>query len=262
METAPLQWNASLYQGNSTLQYELGLKAIEMLNPQPGEAIIDLGCGNGLLTIELARRMPNGRVIGIEASREMIDLARENVARSGISNISLTNMDALNIDFHEEFDALYSNSAIHWILDLKEMYRLIFGSLKPGGRIMVQTSLKEPNRLYETIFAVLQAKRYRPYFNEITWPWKFLTREENIEILTAAGFTGIEVQRYEHNFRFASIDELSGYLESAPMVPFTSQLPEEEHRGFKELFVAIYLEKNNAKAEAFSARAFISARKP
>lgn len=223
---------------------------------------MDLGCGNGLLTIELASRVPRGHVTGIEASLEMIEIAKDNVAQRGISNITLVNRDALKIDFNEEFDALFSNSAIHWIHDLKEMYRLIFRSLKPGGRIMVQTSLKEPNTLYETIFAILQVERYRSCYKNMTWPWKFLTREENRELLSGTGFICIEVERYEHNYVFKNINELSGYLESAPMVPFISRLPEEEHQGFKELFVATYLDKNNAKADAISARAFISARKP
>ncbi len=261
MENASLQWNPELYQGSSSLQHELGIRTIEMLKPGRQERILDLGCGNGLLTIEIARRIPGGHVTGIEASSEMVGLAKQNAARLGITNISLININALDIDFMEEYDALFSNSAIHWIHDLDRMYRLIFRSLKPGGRITVQTSLKEPNTLYETIYAMLAVEKYRAYFRNMSWPWRFLTRQENIDLLARTGFTDITVERYQHNYTFKNKDELSGYLESAPMVPFMSHLPEDEQPGFRELFVTTYLGKNNSSLGSASVRAFIAARK-
>jgi len=69
------------------------------------------------------------------------------------------------------------------------------------------------------------------------------------------------VERCLYTYTFKSIEELSGYLESAPMVPFMTYLPEEERPGFRKLFVDTYLEKNNGALEATSARAFIAARK-
>lgn len=81
-----------------------------------------------------------------------------------------------------EYDMLFLNSAIHWIQDLDALYGKIYRSLKPGGRIMVQTGLKENNRLYETIYAMLQVKRYKPLYRSISWPWKFLTREDSIAL--------------------------------------------------------------------------------
>jgi trans-aconitate methyltransferase len=71
MEPTSLQWNASLYQDSSLLQFQLGLKTIDRLNPRDPEHILDIGCGNGLLSIELAKRIPMGHVTGIEASAEM-----------------------------------------------------------------------------------------------------------------------------------------------------------------------------------------------
>jgi len=256
-----LRWNADLYQVSSSLQFELGMKAIGMLRPLDHEKILDLGCGNGLLTIELAKRAQGGLVTGIEASPEMTGAAQRNALGMSIDNIRLFNMDALAIDFDNEFDAVFSNSAIHWIHDLDTMYRLLYRSLKPGGRIMVQTSLKEMNTLYEAIIALLKAEKYQPYYRSIQWPWKFLTREENITLISGAGFTHVSVERCLYTYTFKSIEELSGYLESAPMVPFMTYLPEEERPGFRKLFVDTYLEKNNGALEATSARAFIAARK-
>ncbi|HNW29815.1 MAG TPA: class I SAM-dependent methyltransferase, partial [Spirochaetota bacterium] len=111
MESKTLKWDAELYQDSSTLQFELGMMAMDMLKPIEYERILDLGCGNGLLTIELAKRARLGHVTGVEASPEMIRAAQRNAASLSTGNITLVNMDALAIEFDNEFDAVFSNSA-------------------------------------------------------------------------------------------------------------------------------------------------------
>lgn len=262
MEPTSLQWNASLYQDSSLLQFQLGLKTIDILNPRDPEHILDIGCGNGLLSIELAKRIPMGHVTGIEASAEMFVKAVHNSAAMGIPNIRFLNMNALDINFEHEFDAAFSNSAIHWIHDLETMFALICKSLKPGGRIMIQTGLKEINKLVESVIVILQADRYRPYLAGMSLPWRFLTIDETMELLKNSGFSGIEVETYQDVYRFKSIEELSGYLESAPMVPFLSLIPESEKDGFKDMFVQTYLGKNNNTLVSASTRMLMTARKP
>ncbi|MBN1533817.1 MAG: methyltransferase domain-containing protein [Spirochaetes bacterium] len=262
VEHKTLQWNAELYQGSSSLQFQLGLRAIEKLGPLGHERILDLGCGNGLLTIELARRLPSGHVTGIEVSSEMAALARQNIERLGVTNVDVVNMDALEMEYRDDFDALFSNSAIHWIRDLQAMYRLIFRSLKPGGRIIVQTGLREPSALVDTIRAVLQVEEYWPYYRNAEWPWRFLTREENADLLAGSGFTGITVERYVHNYMFRDLHELSNYFESAPMVPFMTRLPDDRKDGFRDLFIRTYLARNNHVLSVSSARVNIAAAKP
>jgi trans-aconitate methyltransferase len=262
MEKTSLHWDADLYQGSSSLQFELGLMAIEKLNPSGPEQILDIGCGNGLLTIELAKRIPAGHVTGIEASAEMFVKAVHNSAAMGIQNIRFLNEDALNITFDREFNAVFSNSVIHWIHDQEKAYALIFNALKPGGRIMIQTGLKEVNKLVETVIVMLQADRFRPYLAGMKLPWRFLTMEENRELLKNSGFTGVELETYQDVHRFTSIQDLSGYLESAPMVPFLSLIPEGEKDGFKEMFVRTYLGNNDNMLVSSSTRIFLSAKKP
>ena len=262
MEPTSLQWDAGLYQDSSSLQFQLGLMTIDRLNPRGPEHILDIGCGNGLLTIELAKRIPAGHVTGIEASTEMFVKAVHNSASMGIPNIRFLNMNALSINFEHEFDAVFSNSAIHWIHDLEKMYALIFHALKPGGRIMKQTGLKEINKLVETVIVIFQVDRYRPYLAGMTLPWRYLSMDESMELLKNSGFTGIEVENYKDEHRFKTIRELSGYLESAPMVPFLSLIPDTEKDGFKDMFVQTYLGKNNNKLVSVSTRIFITARKP
>jgi trans-aconitate 2-methyltransferase len=261
MGDSTLQWNAELYQETSTPQYKLGLMAIGRLNPRDGEQVLDIGCGNGLVTIEIARKIPGGRVTGIEASPEMCAKAADNLDRYGISNVTLININAMDAVFNAEYDAVFSNSAIHWIQDLSGMYRLILQSLKPGGRILVQTGIKEMNRLVETIIAILQMDRYRKYFSGMNLPWRFLSVDDNASLLQEAGFEDISIESYPDMFRFDTVTELAGYLESAPMVPFLSLLEEEVREEFTGTFLRIYLEKTGGELVLTNRRAFISARK-
>jgi len=115
MDNATLKWDPAYYQNHSRVQYTLGQMVIERLDPQDGERILEIGCGNGLLTIELARKVPNCEMVSVEISQAMCAQARANFEAEGIANVTLLNMDALDIAFDAEFDAFYCNSAIHWI---------------------------------------------------------------------------------------------------------------------------------------------------
>lgn len=262
MKDSTLKWNAELYQNTSALQFRLGLVTIERLDPRNGERILDVGCGNGGVTIELAERIPRGRVTGVEASAEMAAKAMENIARLGIANVEIINVDALEIRFDNEFNAVFSNSAIHWISDLETMYGLIYRALRPGGRIMIQTGLKEKSALSATVIELIGTEPYDARFKGLKLPWRFLTEEENRDILQKTGFTEIGLESFNNSFQFQRIEELAGYLESAPMVPFLPLLPGGEREKFREDFVRTYLEKNSGRLEVSSRRVLLSARKP
>jgi trans-aconitate 2-methyltransferase len=261
MNNTSLPWNPDLYQESSSIQYNLGLMAIERLNPIDNEHILDIGCGTGLLAIELSRKIPNGRVTGIETSPYMFETAFANIRSSGAENVNILKMDALGISFNEEYDAVFSNSAIHWIQELETMYRLIYQSLKCNGRIMIQTGIREMNPLIQAFITVLGNERYRPYFSEVRLPWRFLTVDETEAILQGSGFSDIDIFLYPDRQIFKTAKELSGYLESAAMVPLLPHVPEDEKQEFINFFVGTYIEKNNNRLEASSTRVFISAYK-
>ena len=103
----------------------LGAAALELLDPQPGEAILDVGCGDGTLTQQILER--GATVVGIDNSLSMIGAAR---ARGLDARL----MDAAQLKFAEAFDAVFSNATLHWVLDKERAARAIWFALKPGGR--------------------------------------------------------------------------------------------------------------------------------
>ncbi|MFL6732661.1 MAG: class I SAM-dependent methyltransferase, partial [Sphingomicrobium sp.] len=119
------KWDAADYARVGGFVAELGGAALELLDPQPGERILDVGCGEGTLTKKIVER--GATVLGIDNSPEMIAAARA----KGIDGVL---MDAANMPFTSEFDAAFSNATLHWLLDKEQAARATFRALKAGGR--------------------------------------------------------------------------------------------------------------------------------
>lgn len=124
-------WDPSLYDDSHSFVPEYGTDLIDRLDPQDGERILDLGCGTGQLTAEIADRGAN--VVGLDNSPAMIERARENHP-----GITFVEADARTATFAEPFDGVLSNAALHWIPDAAAPVRTVRGALRPGGRFVAE----------------------------------------------------------------------------------------------------------------------------
>lgn len=120
-------WDPKAYQANAAFVPALGAPVLALLNPQPGEHILDLGCGDGVLTVKI--RAAGCTVLGVDSSAPMIDAARQLGLEARV-------MDGMALDFPPSFDAVFTNAALHWMLDHDAMARGVFAALKPGGRFV------------------------------------------------------------------------------------------------------------------------------
>ena len=123
--TSTSQWDAADYARVGGFVPALGQAALVLLDPQPGEAILDVGCGDGTLTQAILER--GASVVGIDNSLSMVGAAR---ARGLDARL----MDAAQLKFGEAFDAVFSNATLHWVLDKERAARAIWFALKAGGR--------------------------------------------------------------------------------------------------------------------------------
>jgi precorrin-6Y C5,15-methyltransferase (decarboxylating) CbiT subunit len=260
-EESSFKWDAGLYQKSSTFQYGLAMMAIDKLNPKETEKILDIGCGNGLATIEIAKRVKKGKVVAVEVSNEMYQQALSNIKEHKIDNINVVNQDAIKINYENEFDAVFSNSAIHWILDLEWMYKLIHRALKQEGRIVIQTAIKGENVLFTCLSLIQKDKRYSNFFKDHIFPWRFLTKKETEEILNHAGFKNLSVEPYNYCKAFKTKQELRDFLIAAPLVPILTILPESVHERLIGDFTELFLRMNNGSHEVKMSRLFILAEK-
>lgn len=133
MEPGPSEktWNTALYDGKNAFVWKHGQGVVELLSPQPGERILDLGCGTGHLTNEIAS--VGADVIGLDKSSSMIEEARR-LYPALVFEIG----DATDFHFDRRFDAVFSNAAIHWMGDQRAVARCIWEALKSGGRFVAE----------------------------------------------------------------------------------------------------------------------------
>ncbi|HEX8574210.1 MAG TPA: class I SAM-dependent methyltransferase [Allosphingosinicella sp.] len=127
------QWSPSDYATNAAFVPALGAAALELLAPQPGELILDLGCGDGVLTQQI---MASGaRVIGLDASEAMVEAARARGVDAFVADAQALNLEEQGARFGQ-FDAAFSNAALHWMLDPDAVASGVFAMIKPGGRFV------------------------------------------------------------------------------------------------------------------------------
>ncbi|HUA67282.1 MAG TPA: class I SAM-dependent methyltransferase, partial [Candidatus Saccharimonadales bacterium] len=133
----PAKWNAADYAANSAVQQTWARELIARLNLRGDEHILDAGCGDGKVTAEIARAVPRGAAVGIDASPQMIDFARKTFTREKFPNLEFHVMNAREIKFERRFDLVFSNAALHWMEDHQMFLRGAASVLKSGGRLVV-----------------------------------------------------------------------------------------------------------------------------
>ncbi|EYB67603.1 hypothetical protein DEIPH_ctg033orf0002 [Deinococcus phoenicis] len=188
-------WNAGHYRERHAFVFEASADlAGEWLHPQPGERILDLGCGTGELTARIART--GARVTGVDASAAMIGAARNAFPEPGFEV-----MEAHHLTFRDDFDAVFSNAALHWMKPLEGVFPRVAAALKPGGRFVLE--MGGAGNVQTTLDAVAHATRTLG-LPDLPHPWVFPTTGELCTLLERAGL------RAERTHDFVRPSLLSG----------------------------------------------------
>ena len=188
-KAAQQQWNATLYDTSHSFVSKYGTDLIGLLEFQKGEKILDLGCGTGDLAKQLADA--GVEVIGIDSSATMIQQANQKYPE-----VSFRIGDARTLDYHEEFDSVFSNAVLHWIKEPEKALDSVYKSLKKGGRFVadfggignVQTVTDE---------MVIQIEQAGFLFTNQQFPWYFPSIGEYASLMESAGFHVIFAQHYD-----------------------------------------------------------------
>ncbi len=170
-------WDAKKYVDHASFVATHGNPVVELLSPLKGERILDLGCGDGALTEQI--QAAGAEVYGVDSSPSMIDKARQR----GLS-ASVTSGDALI--FKAEFDAVFSNAALHWIKNYDAVIAGVYGALKPGGRFVGEFGGE--GNVHCLVQAMERVFSENSAFGEFTNPWFFPSADFYKERLESAGF--------------------------------------------------------------------------
>lgn len=221
--TAGQHWNPSQYAQNARYVADLGMPVLELLAPTPGESILDLGCGDGVLTLTLQDM--GCHVTGVDASAEMIAAAQA----LGVA-AEVMNGEALTFS-PETFDAVFTNAALHWIKQPEAVIAGVHRVLKPNGRFVGEFGGQgNVATIVDAITTALAAKDI-----QVDSPWFFPAPETYGKLLQVGGFSVETMDLIPRPTLLPG--DVGGWLETFAQ-PYTAALPREE----RTLFIANLVE--------------------
>lgn len=184
-----MDWNADLYTEKHAFVFQYGTGLIDLLAPKPGESILDLGCGSGELTQQIADR--GATVIGLDASESMIAKARQQFPA-----LDFRLGDATNFELPQRFDAVFSNAVLHWVTDFEAAIGQIKKHLKSGGRFVAEFGGKDNvKQITDEVARQLQKRGYSlPVFG-----WYFPSVGAYASVLEKHGFRVNLAQHYDRD---------------------------------------------------------------
>jgi len=171
------------------------------------ELVLDAGCGTGRLTAELLRKLPNGRVVGVDLSENMLRTARKELPST--DRVHFVVCDLLALPFDCRFDGIFSTAAFHWVPDHDLLFQNLYTVLKPGGFLVTQCG-GGPNlrRLHERVNFLSAMPKYAVFLSRYRDPWVFSRADTAAARLRGAGFVDIKTwieaapTRFEHQERY------------------------------------------------------------
>ncbi len=242
-------WDAKDYAKNSQNQFQWAKELLPKLNLRGNEALLDIGCGDGKITAEIARALPNGKAVGVDSSAQIIKIAQRNFPKKDFPNIDFEVMDARKLVFQDEFDRVFSNAALHWIVDQKIVLDGVARSLKPQGRLLFQMGGKGNARdIISILKDLLIGNPWKQFFDGFSFPYGFFGAEEYSSFLVEAGLKPQRVELFPRDMKHAGAEELAGWIRTT-WLPYTERLPLEQRDLFIKEIINRYLKNHPADAE-------------
>ena len=257
------RWNAEDYKQHSKGQQKWARELIARLKLKGTEVILDIGCGDGKVTAEIATYVPNGSVVGIDNSTSMIELAKKNYPTGGHPNLSFILMDATGPTFHEKFDIVFSNASLHWIKNHRPVLEGVYRSLKPKGRVLWEMGGRGNAEGFVSVLRDLaQNQVWRHYFSDFEFSYGFHGSHEYSQWLRESGLEPERVELIPKDMEHDGESGLAGWIRTTWM-PVTERIPENQRDRFINELVSAYINQvpldTNGKAHVAMVRLEVEA---
>jgi trans-aconitate methyltransferase len=238
------EFDGQQYKKASPHQKSWGRTVIDQLELRGDERILDMGCGDGALTARLARRVPDGLVVGIDASQSMIDTAG---SEYGARNLRFELMDIDTVDFDCEFDVVFSNATLHWITDHDKLLANVHRALKDGAYLRWQFAADgNCANLIAVLKEVMAESAYATQFAGFNWPWYMPTVEQYRAKLEDRPLQDKKLWATNADRYFADAEEMTAWIDQPSIVPFLQVLDREQKKNFRNAVVERMVERTMA----------------
>src|SRR5947207_9503446 len=166
------EWDATEYSRISSLQAAMAQEVLALLDLRGSERILDVGCGEGKVTAEIAARVPKGSVVGVDPSHDMITFAQTHFGSAAFANLRFEVGDARSLSFHGEFDLAVSFNALHWIPEQDAALRSIRRALVSGAKAQFRlVTAGARHSLAMALHATRPAPESKTYFANFPDPY-------------------------------------------------------------------------------------------
>lgn len=235
----PCIWQAEDYHQNSHIQREAAHEVLNCIDTTRFKRVLDIGCGDGKITIEIANQLQKGgTILGIDFSSEMIGFAKKKYELNN-GNIEFLIEDARNIKYKDEFDLIFSSFAIQWISDQKSLFLKIHDALKKGGCLAVTIPLGMSNSLEHVIKNAICSEKWREYFKDFVQMWHFYSADQIREAICEQRFKILKIETVLQETWFESRDKFEKYV--LQWFPYLKPLPLELRSYFFHEIIENYI---------------------
>lgn len=210
----------------------MAAQVLALLYLKGSERILDLGCGNGKITAQIACRIPEGSVVGVDASAEMVSFASSHFGHAAYPNLRFESCDIRSLAFRQEFDMVVSFNALHWIPDQAEALCAIRSALKPTGFAQLRLVPRGPRKSIEGVIEETRLSApWRAYFQNFRDPYLHLTPEEYAALAEQNGFKVRSLHTADESWDFRSRAGFEAFC-SVTCIEWTKNLPEAKRPTF------------------------------
>ncbi len=243
------RWNAADYAANSVVQQTWARELIARLKLRGDELILDVGCGDGKVTAEIARAVSRGGVSGVDASAEMIAFAQKAFPAQKHPNLEFHVMDARKLKSTRRFDIVFSNAALHWVDDHEAILRGIASVLKPGGRLVISCGGKgNAHDAFVALRPEMRMKRWRQFFRRMPKPYFFYSPADYEKWLPRSGFKALNVRLRPKDATYAGAEGFTAWLRTT-WLPYVQRVPENVREEFIAAVANRYVTRHPPDAE-------------
>lgn len=226
------EWDAAGYSRIAGLQAAMAEEVLALIKLKGNERVLDLGCGSGKVTAQIASRLEHGSILGVDSSAEMTTFAEETFPSSTWSNLRFQQADIRKLDFHNEFDLVVSFNALHWIPDQNHALHSIRSAMKSSATAQLRLVPKgKRESLEDVIEKTRQSDRWSGYFEGFHDPYLHLTPEEYAALAERNGLRVLRLHTEDKAWDFKSRAEFLAFGK-VTFIGWTQFIPENERPDF------------------------------
>ena len=234
------EFDGKKYEKASAHQKEWGTKLIAELGLTGAERVLDLGCGDGTLTAQIAQLLPEGEIVGIDASQGMIDAALPKTR----DNLRFLLVDINALGFCEAFDVVFSNAALHWVKDHRLLYRNLHRALRACGRIRLNFAGDgNCSRFFKVIREAMARDEFAAHFAAFEWPWYMPPVDDYTALVESSWPSQARVWGENADRFFPDVGAIVKWVDQPNLVPFLAHVPETDRGAFRDVVVGRMIEE-------------------